>query len=56
MVGFQEKDRQDSQDAKNGTFCRLSVVWAQSIIESEKYPDAAMLTSFVHDESSLVYG
>ena len=32
IIGFQQQDRQDSQDLNNDTFCRLPVVSAQCVI------------------------
>ena len=32
IIGFQQPDRQDSQNLKNDTFCRLPVVSAQCVI------------------------
>ena len=43
IIGFQQQDRQDSQNLNNDTFCRLPVVSAQYIIGTEKYPDAGIL-------------
>ena len=36
IIGFQQQDRQDSQNLNNDTFCRLPVVSAQCIIGTEK--------------------
>ena len=41
IIGFQQRDRQDSQNLNNDSFCRPPVVSAQCIIGTEKYPDAA---------------
>ena len=35
IKGFQQQDRQDSQNLNNDTFCRLHVVSAQGIIRTE---------------------
>ena len=43
IIGFQQRDRQDSQNLNIDTFCRLPVVSAQSIIGTEKYPDVGIL-------------
>ena len=40
VIGFQQQDRQDSQNLNDDTFCRLPVVCAQCVIGTEKYPDA----------------
>ena len=39
IVGLQQKDREDSQNLNNDTFCRVPVTCAQCIIGTEKYPD-----------------
>ena len=36
VIGFQQQDRQDSQNLSNDTFCRLPIVSAQCIIGTEK--------------------
>ena len=51
IIGFQQRDRQDSQNLINDTFCRLPVVSAQCFIGTEKYPDAALLLNFDNDYS-----
>ena len=38
VIGFQQKDRQDSQNLNNYTFYRPVVISAQCIIGSEKKP------------------
>ena len=42
IIGFRQQDFQDSQIFNNDTFCRLPVVSAQCIIETEKNPDAGI--------------
>ena len=44
-IGFQQRDRQDSQNLVNDTFCRLPVVSAQAFIGTEKYSDAGVLSN-----------
>ena len=39
----------------NDTFCRLSVVSAQCIIGTEKYPDASILLNYDDDDYSQGY-
>ena len=46
IIGFQEGDRQDSQNLKNDTFCRLPVTSAQCFIGMKKYVDAAILLNY----------
>ena len=55
IIGFQQQDRQDSQNLNNDTFCRLPVVSAQCIIGTEKYPDAGILLNYDDDDYSQEY-
>ena len=55
FIGFQQRDRQDSQNLNNDTFCRLPVVSAQCIIGVEKYPDAGILLNYDDDDYSQGY-
>ena len=55
IIGFQQQDRQDSQNLNNDTFCRLPVVSAQCIIGTEKYPDAGILLNYGDDDYSQGY-
>ena len=55
IIGFQQRDRQDSQNLNNDTFCRLPVVSAQCIIRTEKYPDAGILLNYDDDDYSQGY-
>ena len=50
LIDFQQKDRQDSQNLNNDTFCRLPVVSAQCFIGAEKYPDAGILINYDVDD------
>ena len=52
IIGFQQRDRQDSQNLNNDTFCQLPVVSAQCIIGTEKYPDAGILLNYDDDDYS----
>ena len=54
-IGFQQQDRQDSQNLNNDTFCRLPVVSAQCATETEKYPDAGILLIYDDDDYSQGY-
>ena len=40
IIGFQQRDRQDSQSLNNDSFFRLPVTSGQGNIGTEKYPDA----------------
>ena len=55
IIGFQQRDRQDSQNLNNDTFFRLPVVSAQCIIGTEKYPDAGILINYDDDDYSEGY-
>ena len=55
ITGFQQQDRQDSQNLNNDTFFRLPVVSAQCIIGSEKYPDTGILLNYDDDDYSQGY-
>ena len=55
IIGFQQQDRQDSQNLNNDTFCRLPVVSAQCIIGTEKYPDAGILLNYDDDDYNQGY-
>ena len=56
VIGFQQKDRQDSQNLNNDTFCRLPVVSAQCFIGTEKYPGVGILLNYIDDDYSEGYG
>ena len=55
VIKFQQRDRQDSQNLNNDTFCRLPVVSAQCIIGTEKYPNAGILLNYDDDDYSQGY-
>ena len=55
IIGFQQRDRQDSQNLDNDTFHRLPVVSARCIIGTEKYPDAGILLNYDDDDYSQGY-
>ena len=46
IVGFQQRDRQDSQNENNDTFYRPPVTSAQCNIWTEKYPDNIILLNY----------
>ena len=52
LIGFQQQDRQDSQDLKNDKFCRLPVTSCQCVIRTEKYPDAGIILNNGDDDYS----
>ena len=55
IVGFQQKDRQDSQNLSKDNVCRLPVTSAQAIIGTEKNPDAGILLNYDDDIYSQGY-
>ena len=55
IIGFQQQDRQGSQNLKKGTFFRLPVVSAQCIIGTEKNPNASILLNYEDDDYSQGY-
>ena len=56
IVGFQQQDRQNSQNENNDTFYRPPVTSAQCIIGTEKYPDSAILLNYNDDDYNQGYG
>ena len=55
IIGFQQQDRQDSQNLNKDTFCRLLVTSCQCVIGTEKYPDAGILLYYDDDDYSQGY-
>ena len=55
-IGFHQRDRQDSLNLNNDTFCRLLVTSAQCIIGAEKNPDAGLFLNYNDDGYSHGYG
>ena len=55
FIGFQQQDRQDSQNLNIDTFCRLPIVSAQCVIGTEKYTDAGVLLNYGDDDYSQGY-
>ena len=56
IVGFQQRDRQDSQKLNSDTFFRPPITSAQGIVWTEKSPDAAILLNYGDDFYFPVYG
>ena len=56
IIGFQQRERQDSQNMNNDTFYRPPVTSAQGIIAPEKYPDSAFLLKYDDDDYNQGYG
>ena len=55
IIGFQQRDRQDSQNLNNDTFCREPDVSAQCIIGTENYPGAGILLNYDDDDYTQGY-
>ena len=56
IIGFQQQDRQNSQNENNDTFYRPSVISTQCIIGTEKYPDSGVLLNYGDDDYNQGYG
>ena len=56
IIGFQQQERQNSQNEKNDTFYRPSVTSAQGIIGTEKYPDSGILLNYDNGDYNQGYG
>ena len=56
IIRFQQRDRPDSQNLNNDTFCRLHVTSGQCIIGTEEYPQNSILKNYDDDEYSQGYG
>ena len=55
IIGYQQQDRQDSQNLNNDAFCRLPIISAQCITGTEKYPDSGILLNYDDDDYSQGY-
>ena len=55
VMGFQQRDWQDSQNLNNATFCRLHVTSVQAVIWTERYPDTGILLKYDDDDYSQCY-
>ena len=55
VIGFQQQDRQDSQNLNIDTFCRLPVVSAECIIGKEKHPDRGVSLNYDDDDYAQGY-
>ena len=56
IVGFMQRDQFNQQHQLNDTFYRPSVVNAQCIIDSEKFPDAGINCIYAIDKYPQAYG
>ena len=56
IVGFQQQDRQNSQNENNDTFYRPPVTSTQCIIGTEKYPNSSILLNYNDDDYNQGYG
>ena len=50
LMGFQQRDRRDSLNLLNDTFCRLPVISVQCIIGTEKNLDFGILLNYDDDD------
>ena len=55
FIGFHQRDREDSQNLNNDTFCRLPVVSVQCIIGTENYPDSEIMLNYDDDDYAHGY-
>ena len=55
IIGFQQRDTQDSQNLNNKTVRREPVTSYQSIIGTEKHPDAGIILNYDNDSYSQGY-
>ena len=56
FVVFQQNDRQNDQNLNKDTFVRLTVISAQAVIGTERYPDSGVLLNYDDDDYSQGYG
>ena len=56
FVGFQQRDKQDSQNLNNDSFIRPPVTSAQGVIGTEKHPDSGILLNYDDVVYSQGYG
>ena len=56
FIGFQQRDRQDSQYLNNDTLYKMPVNDAECRIGTEKYPDASILLNYNDDDYLQVCG
>ena len=56
FVVFQQMDRQCDQNLNNDTFVRLSVISAQVVIGTERYPNTGILLNYNDDDYSQGHG
>ena len=50
IIGFQQRESQDSQNMNIDTFYRPLITSAQCIIGTEKYPDTVILSDYGDDD------
>ena len=56
FAGFQQKDRQDSQNLNNDTFYRPAVTNSHVVISTNRYPDNSIFLNYDEDDYSQGYG
>ena len=50
IIGFQQRDRQESQNLNNDTFYRPLVTSVQCIIGTKDYPDSSLFVNYDDDD------
>ena len=55
IIGFQQRDIQESKTLNSDTSCRLPVTNAQCIIATDKYPAAGFSINYDDDDKSQGY-
>ena len=56
VIGFQQRDKRNSQNLNNDTFCRLRVASCQCTVGTEKYHDAGIILNYDDDDYSREIG
>ena len=55
LIGFQQRDRRNSQSLKNDSFCRLPVISAHCITGTEKCLTSGILLNYDDDDYAQSY-
>ena len=56
ILGFQQRDRQNSRNLKNDTFCRLPVTSVQCIFGTKNYHASKISRNYDDEDCSQGYG
>ena len=54
IIGFQQRNRQDSQDLNNDTLCRLLVTSAECIFGTGKHPQPGISLNYDDDDDCFL--